>query len=74
MPKPYPPEFRRCTLDLLEAGRSVPDVAASPGIAESCLHRWKSGDLLDRGLTSPTAEQVESVALAVARARIVVGD
>lgn len=40
MPKPYPPEFRRRALDLLETGRSVRDVAASLGIAESCLHRW----------------------------------
>ncbi|RZQ65889.1 transposase [Amycolatopsis suaedae] len=67
MPKPYPPEFRRRALDLLEAGRSVRDVAASLGIAESCLHRWKSRDLLDRGVKSPTPEQVESAALAEAR-------
>ncbi|NKQ59436.1 transposase [Amycolatopsis sp. K13G38] len=70
MPKPYPPEFRRRALDLLEAGRSVRDVAASLGIAESCLHRWKSRDLLDRGLKSPTPGQAESVSPAEARARI----
>lgn len=70
MPKPYPPEFRRHALDLLETGRSVRDVAESLGIAESCLHRWKSRDLLDRGVTSPTPEQVESAALTAARARI----
>ena len=70
MPKPYPPEFRRRALDLLETGRSVRDVAASLGIAESCLHHWKSRDLLDRGVRSPTPEQVESAALAAARARI----
>jgi transposase-like protein len=38
VPKPYPPQFRRRALDLLESGRSVRDVAASLGIAESCLH------------------------------------
>lgn len=70
MPKPYPPEFRRRALDLLETGRSVRDVALSLGIAESCLHRWKSRDLLDRGLKAPTPEQAESAALAAARARI----
>jgi putative transposase len=70
VPKPYPPEFRRRALDLLETGRSVRDVAASLGIAESCLHRWKSRDLLDRGLTSPTPQQVESAALTAARTRI----
>ena len=70
MPKPYPPEFRRRALDLLEAGRSVREVAACLGIAQSCLHHWKSRDLLDRGVKSPTPEQVESAALAAARARI----
>jgi putative transposase len=70
VPKPYPPEFRRRALDLLETGRSVRDVAASLGVAESCLHRWKSRDLLDRGVTTLTPEQVESAALTSARARI----
>ncbi len=70
MPKPYPPEFQRRALDLLETGRSVRDVAASLGIAESCLHRWNTRDLLDRGLTCLTPEQVESAALTAARARI----
>ena len=70
MPKPYPPEFRRRALDLFESGRSVRDVAASLGIAESCLHRWKAKDLLDRGLKTPTPEAIESAALAAAHARI----
>jgi transposase-like protein len=58
VPKPYPPEFRRRALDLLTSGRTVRDVAASSGIAESCLHRWKSLVLMDRGLKSPTPEAV----------------
>jgi putative transposase len=70
VPKPYPPQFRRRALYLLDTGRSVRDVAASLGIAESCLHRWKSRDLLDRGLKIPNPEQAESAALAAARARI----
>lgn len=67
MPKPYPPEFRRRALDLLSAGRSVLDVAAALGIAESCLHRWKSQDLIDRGWKVPTADAVESAALKAAQ-------
>ncbi|WP_425548904.1 transposase [Actinomadura meridiana] len=70
VPKPYPPEFRRRALDLLESGRSVREVAASLGIAESCLHRWRRRDLIDRGLKSLSPTQAESVALAQARARI----
>ncbi|WHT22973.1 transposase [Crossiella sp. CA-258035] len=49
MPKPYPPEFRRRALDLLESGRSVLDVAASLGIAQSCLYNWRRQDMIDRG-------------------------
>jgi transposase-like protein len=71
VPKPYPPEFRRRALDLVASGRSVREVAAMLGIAESCLHRWKSRDLIDRGLKSPTSEQIESAALKAARERIV---
>lgn len=70
MPKPYPPEFRRRALDLLESGRSVRDVAASLGIAESCLHRWKRRGLIDHGLKSLSLAEAESVALAQARARV----
>ncbi|MGI5323787.1 hypothetical protein [Actinomadura nitritigenes] len=42
MPKPYPPEFRCKGLDLVESGRNVREVAATLGIAESCLHRGRS--------------------------------
>jgi transposase-like protein len=48
MAKPYPPEFRRKALDLVASGRTVVEVAELPGIAESCLYRWKSRDLIDR--------------------------
>jgi transposase-like protein len=30
--RPYPPEFRRRALDLVESGRTVRDVAASLGL------------------------------------------
>jgi len=68
VPKPYPPEFRRRALELLMSGRSVRDVAASLGIAESCLYRWKSQDLIDHGLKSLSPEAVESTALVAAQA------
>ena len=68
MLKPCPPEFRRRGLDLLESGRWVRDVAVSLDIVESCLYRWKQQGLIDRGLTSPSPEVIESAALAEARA------
>lgn len=70
MPKPYPPEFRRRTLDLLESGRPVREIAASLGIAASCLHRWKRLDLIKGGLKSPSQAAVESTALTQAQTRI----
>jgi transposase-like protein len=69
MPRPYPPEFRRRALDLVESGRTIRDVAASLGIAESCLHRRRHRDLVDRGLKPGTSAQ-ESAELAAAHQRI----
>jgi putative transposase len=69
VPRPYPPEFRRRALDLVASGRTVRDVATSLGIAESCLHRWRHRDLVDRGLKPGTTAQ-ESAELAAARTRI----
>jgi transposase InsO family protein/transposase-like protein len=69
MPRPYPPEFRRRALDLIESGRTVRDVAASLGIAESCLHRWRHRDLVGRGV-KPGVTAQEGAELAAARQRI----
>ena len=69
MPRPYPPEFRQRALDLVRAGRPVPEVAKLLGIAESCLYRWKKQDLIDRGLESGTS-RAESAELVAARQKI----
>ena len=69
MPKPYPPEFRRKALDLVASGRAVVEVAELLGIAESCLYRWKSRDLVDRGLKPGTTSEA-STELVVAQERI----
>jgi putative transposase len=69
MPRPYPPEFRRRALDLVGSGRTVRDVAVSLGIAESCLHRWRHRDLVDRGLKPGTTAQ-DTAELVAARRRI----
>lgn len=70
MPKPYPAEFRRRALDLVESGRSAREVAAALGIAESCLYRWRSQDLIARGLRSATPHAAASADLTAAQARI----
>ncbi len=69
MPKPYPPEFRRKALDLVASGRTVVEVAELLGIAELCLYRWKSRDLVDRGLKPGTTSEA-SRELVAAQARI----
>ena len=69
MPKPYPAAFRRQALALIDDGRTVRDVAASLGIAESCLHRWKCQQCIDQGFESGTSDADRSE-LAAARQRI----
>jgi putative transposase len=69
MPRPYPPEFGQRALDLVRSGRPVPEVAKLPGIAESCLYRWKDQDLIDRGL-EPGTSRAESAELVAARQKI----
>jgi transposase-like protein len=46
----YPPEFKRKVLDLIEAGRSVIDVARDLGISGQAIYTWRRQDRIDRGL------------------------
>ncbi len=66
----YPPEFRRKVLDLLEAGRSVADVAADLQISDQSIYSWRRQDRIDRGLV-PGLTSVEKAELIAARKRIV---
>jgi len=66
----YPPKFRRKVLDLLEAGRSVADVAADLQISDQSIYSWRRQDLIDRGLM-PGLTSVEKAELIAARKRIV---
>ena len=48
--RPYPPEFRREAVRLLEtSGRSIPQVAAELGVSGESLRNWRKQDQLDRG-------------------------
>lgn len=69
MPKPYPAAFRRQALALHDDGRTMRDVAASLGIAESCLHRWWRQHRIDQGLASGLSD-ADRGALAAAKQRI----
>ena len=65
----YLPEFRRKVLDLVEAGRSVADVARDLGISEQTVYSWRRQDRIDRGLV-PGLTRAEKAELAAAKRRI----
>lgn len=66
----YPPEFRRKVLDLIEAGRSITEVARDLGISEQSIYTWRRQDRIDRGLV-PGLSSVEKAELITAKKRIV---
>jgi transposase len=65
--RPYPPEFRREAVRLVEtSGRSVPQVAAELGISGESLRNWLRQEQLDRGeredgLTSDEREELRKL-------------
>jgi transposase len=65
----YPPEFRRKVLDLVEAGRSVADVARDLEISDQSIYTWRRQDRIDRGL-QPGLTSGEKAELATAKRRI----
>lgn len=69
MPKAYPPEFRRRALDLVQAGRSVVQVAADLGISQGCLYSWRKQELIDTGQLSGLSS-AQAAELTAARRRI----
>ena len=69
MPKRYPPEFRARALALLDAGRTVTDVAHDLGIGTQTLYNWRNQELIDAG-RRPGLSSTESAELRAARAEI----
>lgn len=65
----YPPEFRRRVVDLVEADRTITDVARDLDISEQSIYRWRRQALIDKGLVAGTTS-AESAELAVAHRRI----
>jgi len=48
--RPYPPEFRREAVRLVQmTGRSVPQVAGELGVSGESLRNWLKQEQLDRG-------------------------
>ncbi|HET8741429.1 MAG TPA: transposase [Gaiella sp.] len=65
--RPYPPEFRREAVRLLEtSGRSIPQVAAEVGVSGESMRLWRRQEQLDRGeredgLTSDEQEELRKL-------------
>ncbi|MER6173478.1 transposase, partial [Streptosporangium sp. NPDC001681] len=46
MARRYPPEFRRKVLDLLQAGRTVRQVAFDLQISDQTIYNWREQELI----------------------------
>jgi transposase-like protein len=62
----YPPGLRRKVLDLVEAGRSVADVARDLEISDQSIYTWRRQDRINRGLV-PGLSSGERAELAKAK-------
>ena len=69
MPRRYPVAFRRKVLDLIEAGRSVAEIADQLGVSDQTIYSWRNQDRIDRGLRAGVSTS-ESAELTAARKRI----
>ena len=69
MPRRYPPEFRSRVLALLDAGRSVTEVAAELGVSGQTIYNWRNQQQVDSGLW-PGITSTEQAELVAARRRI----
>jgi transposase-like protein len=71
MANSYPPEFRRKVLDLLDAGRSVAEIAADLGVTGQTIYNWRNQHLIDTGRREGVTSS-DHIELVAARKRIAV--
>jgi len=69
VPRRYPVAFRRKVLDLIEAGKSVAEVADQLGVSGQTIYTWRKQDEVDRGMRVGVSTS-ESAELTAARRRI----
>lgn len=67
--KGYPAEFRRRALDLVEAGKSVAEVARLLEVSDQSIYAWRRQEQIDRG-ELPGLTSAEHGELRSARRRI----
>ena len=69
MPRPYPPEFRRRAIALVQAGNTVAKTATDLGVTETAIYNWIKQDKIDAGVL-PGLKTGEARELVRARRRI----
>jgi transposase len=69
VPRRYPVAFRRKVLDLIEAGKSVAEIADQLGVSDQTIYNWRNQDEIDRGRRAGITTR-ESAELVAARKRI----
>ncbi|MFI6511604.1 transposase [Streptosporangium sp. NPDC050855] len=69
MARRYPPEFRRKVLDLLQAGRTVRQVAFDLQISDQTIYNWREQELIDTG-QKPGITSCDHLELVAARRKI----
>jgi transposase-like protein len=69
MGKSYPPEFRRKVLDLLDAGRTVTEIATDLGVTGQTIYNWRNQHLIDTGRRDGITSS-DHIELVAARKRI----
>lgn len=65
----YTPEFRRRVLDLVNANKSVAQVAFELGVSDQTIYNWREQDLIDSGL-KPGVTSTDNTELIAAKRRI----
>jgi transposase len=69
MPRQYAPELRRRVIDLIEAGRTIAEVAEMVDPTEQTIYNWWNQHLVDTGQRAGTPS-IENSDLVAARKRI----
>lgn len=69
MSRPYPPEFRRWVIDLIESGQSVAEVAAGLDVSDQTIYNWWNQHLIDTGRKAGVSS-TDNAELTAARKRI----
>jgi transposase-like protein len=67
---PYPPEYRRRTVELLRSGRSIGQLCREFGLAEKTVRKWRNEADRDEGVSSDGMKTDEKTEVARLRREV----